>query len=143
MGKIVIINGPNLNFLGQREIDKYGTTTYKELISELENYTNNQDKLIFYQSNHEGDICEFIQNIFNNEAIDGLIINPGGYTHTSVAIRDSLLLLNLPIVEVHMTDIRKRENFRKTNLIHDVCEESFVGLGIDSYKKGIDYINEK
>ena len=121
MRKIVIINGPNLNFLGKREISKYGITTYQELVSELEEHAKKTNDLVFFQSNHEGEICDYIQEIIN-ENIDGVIVNPGAYTHTSVSLRDSLLLLSAPIIEVHISDIKERESFRKTNLINDICE---------------------
>ena len=78
-----------------------------------------------------------------NEKIDGVIVNPGAYTHTSVSLRDSLLLLSVPIIEVHISDIKERESFRKTNLINDICEKSFIGHGVNGYKMGIDYLNEK
>ena len=142
MRKIVIINGPNLNFLGKREISKYGTTTYQELVSELEVHAKKTNDLVFFQSNHEGEICDYIQEIIN-EKIDGVIVNPGAYTHTSVSLRDSLLLLSVPIIEVHISDIKERESFRKTNLIYDICEKSFTGHGVNGYKMGIDYLNEK
>ena len=142
MRKIVIINGPNLNFLGKREISKYGTTTYQELVSELEEHAKKTNDLFFFQSNHEGEICDYIQKIIN-EKIDGVIVNPGAYTHTSVSLRDSLLLLSVPIIEVHISDIKERESFRKTNLINDICEKSFIGHGVNGYKMGIDYLNEK
>ena len=141
--KILVLNGPNLNMLGVREEDIYGSETLEDIeVKILEIAKESGCEVSFFQSNAEHELIESIHQAFKDN-IDTIIFNPAGYTHTSVAIRDSLLLLNLPIVEVHMTDIRKRENFRKTNLIYDVCEESFVGLGIEGYKKGIDYINEK
>ena len=90
----------------------------------------------------KGEICDYIQKIIN-EKIDGVIVNPGAYTHTSVSLRDSLLLLSVPIIEVHISDIKERESFRKTNLINDICEKSFIGHGVNGYKMGIDYLNEK
>ena len=142
MSKIVIINGPNLNFLGKREISKYGVTTFQELVNELEEYTEKTNDLVFFQSNYEGEICEYIQKMINAKII-GVIINPGAYTHTSVALRDSLLLLSVPVVEVHISDINERESFRKTNLIKNICKKSFIGHGVDGYKMGVDYLNER
>ena len=143
-GRVVILNGPNLNFLGVREIEKYGSFSYEELINKVQKETNGN--LQFFQSNSEGDIVKLIQALvrIENENQDseiiGLVINPGGLTHTSVSLRDALSMLLMPIVEVHITDITKREKYRKTNLISDLCLKSIIGKGIDGYIEGVEYL---
>src|SRR5210317_976967 len=132
MNKILIINGPNLNMLGIREVAQYGNTSYDDLCSQIENY----------QSNIEGEIVSKIQDIVEQE-LDGLIINPGAYTHTSIAIRDALSILNIPIIEVHISDIKKRENFRMINLITDLCSTTIIGKGVKGYMEAVDYLYEK
>ena len=144
---VIIINGPNLNFLGVREIEKYGSISYEELINKVKRGTNGNVK--FFQSNSEGEIVKLIQELVKIEndkpdiEIIGLVINPGGLTHTSVSLRDALSMLLMPIVEVHITDITKRENYRKINLISDLCIKSFVGLGIDGYIEGVEFLYGK
>ena len=143
-GRVVIINGPNLNFLGVREIEKYGSFSYEELKNKVLKGTNRS--IHFFQSNSEGDIVKLIQALvrIENENQDseiiGLVINPGGLTHTSVSLRDALSMLLMPIVEVHITDITKREKYRKTNLISDLCLKSIIGKGIDGYIEGVEYL---
>ena len=109
MNKILIINGPNLNMLGIREVAQYGNTSYDDLCSQIEKHSKDKFQIEIYQSNIEGEIVSKIQDVVEQE-LDGLIINPGAYTHTSIAIRDALSILNIPIVEVHISDIKKREN---------------------------------
>ena len=146
-GSIIIINGPNLNFLGIREIEKYGSISYEELIKKVKRRT--KGNVEFFQSNSEGEIVKLIQELVKIEndkpdiVIIGLVINPGGLTHTSVTLRDALSILFMPIVEVHITDITKRENYRKTNLISDLCVKSIIGKGIDGYIEGVDFLYEK
>ncbi len=143
---VIIINGPNLNFLGVREIEKYGSFSYEELINKVQKETNGN--LQFFQSNSEGDIVKLIQGLVriknglqeSDSEIIGLVINPGALTHTSVSLRDALSMLPMPIVEVHITDITKRENYRKTNLISDLCFKSIIGKGIDGYIEGVEYL---
>ena len=132
---IYIINGPNLNFLGIREITEYGSTSYDE----LKNLINSEAKklkikTVFFQSNIEGEIVDYIQNLINNEN-SSVVINPGAYTHTSIAIRDALQTYsqNNDIVEVHISDINQREQFRKTNLISDISNKSIIGKGVQGY----------
>ena len=143
MSKIVILNGPNLNFLGIREVEKYGSITYEELKNKVLQHTEKDTKVEFFQSNSEGDIITYIQNLVSDIELTGLIINPGGLTHSSVSLRDALSMLEIPIVEVHITDIGKRETYRKINLIFDLCSKSIVGKGIEGYIEGVDYLNEK
>ena len=142
---IYIINGPNLNFLGIREITEYGSTSY----GELKNLVNSEAKklkikTIFFQSNIEGEIVNYIQNLINNEN-SWIVINPGAYTHTSIAIRDALQIFaqKNEIVEVHISDINQREQYRKTNLISDICNKSIIGRGVQGYIEALEYINEQ
>jgi len=143
--EIYIINGPNLNFLGIREITEYGSTSYDE----LKNLINSEAKklkikTVFFQSNIEGEIVDYIQNLINNEN-SSVVINPGAYTHTSIAIRDALQTYsqNNDIVEVHISDINQREQFRKTNLISDISNKSIIGKGVQGYIEALEYINEQ
>ena len=142
---IYFINGPNLNFLGIREITEYGSTSYDD----LKNLVNSEAKklkikTIFFQSNIEGEIVNYIQNLINNEN-SWIVINPGAFTHTSIAIRDALQIYaqNNEIVEVHISDINHREQFRKTNLISDICNKSIIGRGVQGYIEALEYINEQ
>ncbi len=142
---IYFINGPNLNFLGIREIKQYGSTSYDD----LKNLVNSEAKklkikTVFFQSNIEGEIVSYIQNLINNEN-SWIVINPGAYTHTSIAIRDALKIYaqNNEIVEVHISDINHREQFRKTNLISDICNKSIIGKGVQGYIEALEYINEQ
>jgi 3-dehydroquinate dehydratase-2 len=142
MDKILVINGPNINMLGIRELDKYGKTSYQELKEIIQDHSIDKFHVEVYQSNVEGDIVSKVHNIIEKD-INGLIINPGAYTHTSIAIRDALAILNIPVVEVHISDIKIRENFRQVNLITDLCDLTLSGKGIDGYIEAIDYLYEK
>ena len=142
MDKILVVNGPNINMLGVRELDKYGQTSYQELKGIIQNHSVNKFHIEIYQSNVEGEIVSKIHNMID-EDFDGLIINPGAYTHTSIAIRDALAILKIPIVEVHISDIKNREDFRQVNLIRDLCDLTLSGKGIDGYIEAIDYLYEK
>lgn len=137
---ILIINGPNLNMLGIREPEIYGTKTYEELCHELKLYANEfKIKLIIKQTNFEGKIIDLIQRA-HFKGYDGIIINPGGYTHYSVAIRDAIASITIPTIEVHLSDPSTREDFRNTSLIKDVCVKSIVGKSYDGYFEAIDYL---
>ena len=139
--KILIINGVNMNMLGIREPDKYGTTTLKELEKVLYSYSFELGVDIeTFQSNHEGEIVEKIQSAYG--CVDGIIINPAAYTHTSVAIRDAISAVNIPTVEIHMTNIHSREDFRHNSLIAPVCIAQISGFGTESYKLGLKGIIE-
>lgn len=134
--KILVINGVNMNMLGIREPDKYGTTTLKDLEKELYAYSFALGiDIETYQSNHEGEIVEKIQSALEN--FDGIVINPAAYTHTSVAIRDAISAVNIPTVEIHMTNIQAREDFRQKSLIAPVCVAQICGFGTESYKLGL------
>ena len=143
MSKVIIINGPNLNFLGIREIEKYGSLTYEDLKNKIRQHTEGVNKIEFFQSNSEGEIITYIQELRKDSEVKGIVINPGGLTHSSVSLRDALSILEVPIVEVHITDIGKRESYRRINLISDLCIKSVFGKGIEGYIEGVDYLNEK
>ncbi len=130
--KIIIVNGPNLNLLGQREQSQYGSTTFEEL---KENCLKQSDEigieLEFTQSNIEGELVNLIQD--SRKKYDGMIINAAGFTHTSVAIRDALDLFKKPIIELHISNIYKREEFRHKSLISDIVTGGIFGLGVEGY----------
>ena len=131
--KIIVINGPNLNLLGEREKEKYGNTSLKDVENQcLEFAQKNDIEITFYQSNIEGEIVNSIQNSRNNQ--DALIINAGGYTHTSVALTDCVKAIETPVIEVHISNIYAREDFRKKSLLSTNCKAVICGLGLNSYK---------
>jgi len=130
--KIIIINGPNLNLLGEREQSQYGSTTFEDLRNNCENKAKEIGiDLEFTQSNIEGEIVTLIQD--SRKKFDGLIINAAGFTHTSVAIRDALDLFKKPIIELHISNIYKREEFRHKSLISDIVTGGIFGLGVEGY----------
>ena len=132
MHNVLIINGPNLNLLGEREKDKYGTISLDEIKKNCASFSkNNNINLTFFQSNIEGEIIDEIQN--SRKKQDCLIINAGGYTHTSVAIHDALKVLKIPIIELHITNIYKREEFRHKSLISKIASGVICGLGSEGY----------
>ncbi|MBR6210648.1 MAG: type II 3-dehydroquinate dehydratase [Clostridiales bacterium] len=138
--KILVINGPNLNMLGIREPELYGRTTYDDLITMIEDHCEKKNiEVKCLQSNHEGDLVDFIQGAFF-DGTDGIVINPGAYTHTSVAILDALKAVSIPAVEVHITDIDEREPFRKVSYISSYCSKSVIGKGIEGYIEAIDFL---
>lgn len=139
---ILVINGPNLNMLGIREPDIYGKETYKTLIEKIESYA--QEKGVYvscYQSNHEGDLVDNIQ--FAYGVFDGIVINPGAYTHTSIAILDAVKAVGIPTVEVHISDVSAREDFRQISYIRQACFKTICGKGTDGYLEAIDALIEK
>ena len=136
MNKVIILNGPNLNLLGEREKNQYGSFTLKEVEKSCNKYANqNKIDLTFFQSNIEGEIVNFIQD--SRKIFDGMIINAAGFTHTSVAIRDALDLFKKPIIELHISNIYKREDFRKKSLISGVVTGGIFGLGTEGYNLAI------
>jgi 3-dehydroquinate dehydratase-2 len=144
--RILIINGVNLNMLGYREPEQYGTITLKELEKELHAYSFHLGiDIETFQSNTEGEIVEKIQK--SREHFDGIVINAGAYTHTSIAIRDAITSVSMPTVEIHMSNIYKREEFRHKSLIAGVCIGQITGFKADSYKLGlkaiVNYLNNK
>lgn len=137
--RILVINGPNINMLGIREPDIYGNGTYADLCKLIESYAAEKGvEVKLFQSNHEGCIVDEIQAALGN--FDGIVINPAAYTHTSVAILDALKSVALPAVEIHISDVGKREDFRQISYAGMACEKSFIGLGFDGYLRGIDYL---
>lgn len=139
--KILVINGPNLNMLGVREPDHYGNETYADLVAKIENHclTKGVDVKCF-QSNHEGDIVDEIQSAYGNA--DGIVINPAAYTHTSIAILDAVKSVNLPTVEVHISKVEEREEFRQISYIRSACIKTITGHGTDGYLEAIDFLIE-
>ena len=132
MKKIIILNGPNLNLLGEREKSQYGSFTLKDIENICVEFAKNKEiKLSFFQSNIEGELIEKIQKSRNDQ--DGLIINAGGYTHTSVAIHDALKILKIPIIELHISNIYNREDFRHKSLISKVANGIICGFGAEGY----------
>ena len=132
MNKIIVLNGPNLNLLGEREKNQYGNFTLKDVEGKCKEYSNKNDiELSLFQSNIEGELVDQIQNSRNSQ--DGLIINAGGYTHTSVAIHDALKILKIPIIELHISNIYNREEFRHKSLISKVAKAVICGFGVDGY----------
>ena len=139
---ILVINGPNLNLLGERQIEIYGANTLEELMMWLENSpecVNHNFK--FYQSNHEGDIIDYIQD--ERQWAQGIIINPGALTHYSYAIYDALKAVNIKSIEVHLSDIFKRDKFRKKSVIEPACVEQISGLGKQSYLEAVKFFINK
>ncbi|MHC1750362.1 MAG: type II 3-dehydroquinate dehydratase [Cellulosilyticaceae bacterium] len=136
--KIAVINGPNLNFLGIREPHIYGNTTLKELEESLVAYGHEKgSEVICFQSNCEGSIIDFIQKCYH-EHVQGMIINPGAYTHYSYAISDAIKSVTLPVIEVHISNIYKREDFRKTSVTAESCMGIVGGFGLDGYFMALD-----
>ncbi len=141
--KLYIVNGPNLNMLGIREPDIYGRHTYEDLVNELTAYCAEKGvEPIFVQSNHEGELVTAIQNAYFEEA-DGIVINPAAYTHTSVALLDALKAIALPAVEVHLSDVSAREEFRQISYVREACIATVSGKGFNSYKEAIDILLQK
>ena len=143
--KVLFLNGPNLNLLGTREPDKYGNKTLKDIETFIQKEAEKYNvTTTFYQSNIEGELVNKIQEA--KGIYDGIVMNPAAYTHTSVAIRDALLAVEIPTVEIHLSNIRKREEFRKTSLTAPACIGQITGFGENSYKLGliaiIDYLKK-
>lgn len=139
--KIMVINGPNLNMLGIREPSHYGRETYCELIDRIRTYAEQKNvDISFYQSNHEGDLVDYIQSAYKK--FDGIVINPGAYTHTSVALLDAVKSVSVPTVEVHISKVEEREEFRKISYIRAACVATIAGHGTDGYLEAIDLLIE-
>lgn len=138
--KILVINGPNLNFLGIREREKYGTQDYAYLVQMLEEKAKRDGhELTCFQSNYEGAIIDQLQKAYS-DGTEGIIINPGAFTHYSIALRDALVTLDIPKIEVHITNVHKREEFRHVSVTAPVCTGQVVGLGLKGYALAMDYI---
>ena len=138
--KLLVINGPNLNLLGQRETAIYGKITYDDLVSKLTFYAEESGiELHCIQSNIEGELIDFTQGAIGN--YQGIIINPGAYTHYSYALRDAIQATGLPVLEVHISNIHKRESFRHVSVTAPACIGQIIGLGVHGYLMAIDYFN--
>lgn len=138
---IRVINGPNINMLGIREPDIYGKTDFKALCSMIENHAKEIGVDVeLLQSNHEGDLVDFIQESFGK--VDGIVINPGAYTHTSIAILDAAKAVGIPTVEVHISAVEEREDFRQVSYIRKACVNTITGHGVNGYLEAMDYLVE-
>jgi 3-dehydroquinate dehydratase-2 len=139
--RIRLIHGPNLNKLGQREPERYGTLTHDELVTLVQSYARSQGlEVQVKQSNHEGDLIDYLHQAGNDSR--AVIINPAAYTHTSIALLDAVRSISIPVVEVHLTDIESREPFRRVSYIKDAVVARFFGKGIQSYYDAVDYLKE-
>lgn len=139
--RIAIINGANLNRLGTRKVDVYGAKTMAQILLDIQQQYPDL-YLTYKQSNHEGDLVDWLQEL--GEEVDGIVLNAGGYAHTSVVIRDAIEDCAAPVVEVHISNIYQREDFRKHSMLTDVCAHNIIGIGTDCYVKGVEWIiNEK
>lgn len=138
--KILVLNGPNLNMLGIREPEIYGKTTYKDLVAKIEDHCSKKGiDVTCSQSNHEGDLVDMIQQAYFDK-VDGIVINPGAYTHTSVALLDALKAVQIPTVEVHISKVDEREAFRQISYVSYYACERIIGKGLDGYIEAIDYL---
>ena len=139
--KILVINGPNINMLGLREPDIYGRQTYADLESKIYSHCEKIGvECEIYQSNHEGDLVDKIQWSF--EKIHGIVINPGAYTHTSIALLDALKAVSIPTVEVHISKVEDREDFRQISYVRLDCKKTITGQGLDGYIQAIDFLHK-
>ena len=138
--KILVLNGPNLNMLGIREPEIYGASTYKDLIALIEKHCSDSGiEVNCLQSNHEGDLVDYIQQAYFDK-VDGIVINPGAYTHTSVALLDALKAVQIPAVEVHISKVNEREDFRQISYVSYYCSKTITGKGFDGYIEAIDFL---
>lgn len=141
--KLLVMNGPNLNFLGIREKGIYGTEDYESLVQMLKEKAEREGhELELFQSNHEGGIIDKIQEAYHT-GVEGIVFNPGAFTHYSYAIRDALASLEVPIIEVHISNVHKREEFRHTSVTAPVCTGQIVGLGLKGYVLAMDYLTSR
>ena len=139
--KILVINGPNLNMLGIREPDHYGRETYADLVKKIERHCAAIGvEVEQFQSNHEGDLVDKIQSAY--KSADGIVINPGAYTHTSIAILDAVKAVGIPTVEVHISKVEDREDFRQISYVRLACVKTITGHGTDGYLEAIDFLAE-
>ena len=139
--KILVINGPNLNMLGIREPSHYGKETYADLVKKIQDHCAEKDiDVTLYQSNHEGDLVDKIQQAYG--VMDGIVINPGAYTHTSIAILDAVKAVAIPTVEVHISRVEEREDFRQISYVRLACVKTITGHGTDGYLEAIDFLAE-
>ncbi len=137
--KILVINGPNINMLGIREPSVYGNSTYKDLCDLINGYAEKKNiEIEIFQSNHEGALVDKIQAAY--EKFDGIVINPAAYTHTSIALLDALKAVGIPAVEVHISDVSKREDFRQISYVRAACKKTISGHGLNGYIEAIDFL---
>ena len=140
--KILVLNGPNINMLGIREPDIYGSQSYPYLLQLIQETAQQEGITIeHFQSNHEGALLDKIQEAYGN--FDGIVINPAAYTHTSIAILDALKAVSIPAVEVHISDVSQREAFRQVSYAGMACEKTIMGLGLDGYRQAILYLKNR
>lgn len=140
--KILVLNGPNLNLLGIREPGIYGSETYRDLLEKIAAHAQTRGVSVdFFQSNHEGALVDRIQEAYGNT--DGIIINPGAYTHTSIALLDAVKAVGIPTIEVHISDVARREPFRSVSYIRAACVGSIIGHGTDGYLEAMDLLIER
>ena len=136
--KLLVINGPNLNLLGLREPEHYGRETYAQLVEKVERYCREKGhEVAFFQSNHEGALVDAIQQAYFDK-VEGIVINPAAYTHTSVALLDAVKAVSIPTVEVHISKVEEREDFRQVSYIRAACIATITGLGTDGYLRAVD-----
>ena len=141
--KLLVLNGPNLNLLGLREPTIYGREDYRTLCEKIRAYCESRNIGVqFYQSNHEGALVDRIQEAYY-EGIDGIVINPGAYTHTSIALLDAVKSVSIPTVEVHISKVEEREAFRQISYIRAACVATITGKGFDGYLEAVDILTEK
>ena len=139
--KILVINGPNLNMLGIREPQHYGSETYADLVAKIEAHCKKKGvEVELYQSNHEGDLVDAIQGA--DGTAQSIIINPGAYTHTSIAILDAVKAVGIPTVEVHISKVEEREEFRQISYVRLACVKTITGHGTDGYLEAVDFLAE-
>ena len=137
--KLLILNGPNINMLGIREPDHYGKETYSDLVKKIDDYCKTKAiECEFFQSNHEGALVDKIQEAYGK--IDGIVFNPAAYTHTSVAILDAVKSVSIPTVEVHISKVEEREDFRQVSFIRKAAVKTITGLGTDGYLRAVDFL---
>lgn len=139
--KILIINGPNLNLLGCREESIYGKKDFETYLSELKDKYI-EDDITYYQSNHEGEIIDMLHNVGFGE-VDAIVLNAGAYTHTSIAISDAIRAIKTPVIEVHISNVNAREDYRKVSYIAASCMGTIAGFGLDSYRLAIEAVKTK
>ena len=140
--KLMVINGPNLNFLGIREPTHYGTTTYDGLCEMIRAHCQKKGiEVTCLQSNHEGTLVDFIQQAYY-DGVEGIVINPGAYTHTSIALLDAAKSVSIPTVEVHISKVEEREDFRQVSYIRAACQKTITGHGVMGYLEAIDFLAE-
>lgn len=138
--KLYILNGPNLNMLGVREPEHYGTVTYEGLVDMIEEHCERLGvECVCYQTNHEGELVDMIQEAYFEDA-SGIVINPGAYTHTSIAILDAAKSVKLPLVEVHISKVEEREDYRRVSYIREAAKKTITGHGVAGYLEAIDFL---